>query len=191
MSETLMIWATILLVLFSLIAAVDSFYFHLWKYRLYARPESRYEHRLHTFRAFLFIPIVYFLFYRNFGGFALYLGIFFILLDLIIEILDVLDENQSRVLVGGLSSIEYLIHVLATILRTSFIVLVLAAKPLSAWGFESPVILEEQYSFAGFIALNLIPGNIFAGLLHIWLRREKYQAGSRTLQVRNCCGFSL
>lgn len=71
MTEQLMIAATIFLALFALVAAVDGLYFHLWKYRLYARPESVYEHKLHTVRAFLFIPIVFFLFYQNFGGVGL------------------------------------------------------------------------------------------------------------------------
>lgn len=191
MSETLMIWATVFLGLFAIIAAVDGFYFHLWKYRLYARAESLYEHQLHTIRAFLFVPIVFFLFYKNFGGLALWLGVFFIFLDLIVEIMDVLDENQSRAALGGLSPVEYLIHILATMLRTAFIVLALAAKPLSAWNLSSPVILEEQFSFAEFAAFNLMPGNILAGILHLWLMRDKYKSATRFLPVRNCCEFSL
>lgn len=190
MTEQLLNAAMIFLVLFALVAAVDGFYFHLWKYRLYARPESLYEHKLHTVRAFIFVPIVFLLFYQNFGGLILWLGVFFILVDLVTEMLDVFDENQSRAKVGGLSSGEYAIHILATMLRTTFIVLALAAKPLSAWSLSSPLILEQQFPFVSFVALNIIPGNIFAVILHLWLMQDKYKVKTGFLPVRNRRSFS-
>jgi hypothetical protein len=189
MTEQLINAAAIFLVLFSMVAAIDGLYFHLWKYRLYARPESLYEHKLHMARAFLFVPIVYFLFYRNFGGPALWLGVFFIAVDLVIEMLDVLDENKSRAKIGGLSSTEYAIHVFATTLRTACIALALADKPLSAWSLSSPIILEQQFPMANFIAFNIIPGNIVTAFLHVWLMRDKYRSKARFLPVRNCCSF--
>ena len=41
MTEQLMNAATVFLMIFGLVAAVDGLYLHLWKYKLYARPESR------------------------------------------------------------------------------------------------------------------------------------------------------
>ena len=43
------------LALFAAVGAYDGLYLHLWKYRLYAREESRREHALHTAVAFLFV----------------------------------------------------------------------------------------------------------------------------------------
>src|SRR6185369_8512911 len=71
-----------------LLGAVDGLYFHLWKYRLYSRPETRYEHKLHTLRAFLFIPIVWLLFGKNYGGLLLWAGVLATVADLLIELLD-------------------------------------------------------------------------------------------------------
>ena len=71
MTEHLMSAATVFLMIFGLVAAVDGLYLHLWKYRLYARPESRREHKLHTAQGALFVPVVFFLFYGDFGGAAL------------------------------------------------------------------------------------------------------------------------
>ena len=45
---SLIIPATILLLIFSLIGSIDLFYLHLWKYKLFASGESLYEHRIHT-----------------------------------------------------------------------------------------------------------------------------------------------
>ena len=39
-----------------LLGAIDDLYFHLRRYRLFAFPESRGEHVLHTVRAFTCLP---------------------------------------------------------------------------------------------------------------------------------------
>ena len=40
MAGQLMTAATVFLMIFGAVAAVDGLYLHLWKYRLYARPDS-------------------------------------------------------------------------------------------------------------------------------------------------------
>ena len=56
MTEHRMSAATVFLMIFGMVAAVDVLYLHLWKYRLYARTESRREHKLHTAQGALFVP---------------------------------------------------------------------------------------------------------------------------------------
>jgi len=56
--DNVMIAATVCLILFSFVAGFDGIYFHFYKYRLYARAESLYEHKMHTLSAVLFTPIV-------------------------------------------------------------------------------------------------------------------------------------
>ncbi|MBP8196847.1 MAG: hypothetical protein KAY55_06715, partial [Deltaproteobacteria bacterium] len=51
-----LVCAVFSLLLFTTIAGVDGLYFHLYRYRLYARPASLYEHKLHTVNAVLFVP---------------------------------------------------------------------------------------------------------------------------------------
>lgn len=174
----------VFLVLFLLVATADGIYFHLWKYRLYARRESLYEHQLHTVRAFLFIPIVFFLYFANFGGIALWAGVFFVALDLIVEMLDVFCENDSRAALGGLTSLEYAAHVAATTFRIASLTLILAAKPLSAWSLSAPIVLSEGSAPAAVaLAANVMLGNFLVGVLHLLLPNEKF----RRFRLFDCC----
>ncbi len=182
----MMIVATVFLGLFGLLAALDGLYFHLWKYRLYARAESAYEHMLHTIRAFLFVPIVFLLFYGDFQGWALWTGVAFIIADVVVEIVDVLDENDSRRKIGGLSSIEYATHVVATTARVAAFVLALAAKPAAAWSLNTPLSAGMGDSLTNLVAVNVVAANLLVGLLHVWLMLPRYRVAGE-LPVRVCC----
>ena len=48
--------SALLLIAFYALSLVDGLYFHLYAFRLHARPETRREHWAHTGRALLFIP---------------------------------------------------------------------------------------------------------------------------------------
>jgi hypothetical protein len=187
MTEHLMSAATVFLMIFGMVAAYDGLYLHLWKYRLYARPESRREHKLHTAQGILFIPVIFFLFYQDFGGWALWAGALFLALEQIVEIMDVLDENQSRAGLGGLSSTEYAAHVIAITARTVAVALALAAKPLSAWSLDAPLVSGPGHPTASSVALQMIVGNLLVVALHLWLMRAKYQTAPSPLPVRACC----
>ncbi|HMS40579.1 MAG TPA: hypothetical protein PKE69_10155 [Pyrinomonadaceae bacterium] len=178
--------SSIFLILFLLVATIDGIYFHLWKYKLFARAESLYEHKLHTIRAFLFIPIVFFLFYADFGGLALWTGIFFILLDLAVEMFDVFAENDSRASMGGLTSLEYAAHVAATTFRVAAVSFALAAKPISAWDFSSPLILGQFSSLISMNAVNTMFGNLLVVILHLLLMSKNF----RSLPIFKCCQAS-
>jgi hypothetical protein len=71
---------------------VDGLYLHLWRYRLHARPESRKEHWLHTFRSLLFPGILATLFLVPPYGVVLWLGLALLAVDQVVEILDVSSE---------------------------------------------------------------------------------------------------
>jgi hypothetical protein len=159
-----------------LLGAVDGLYFHLWKYKLYGRSETRYEHKLHTIRAFLFIPIVWLLFGKNYGGWLLWAGVLMAAADTIVELLDVFCEMKSRAGIGGLSTGEYAIHLNATGLRFVALTLILLAKPASAWELNAPWEIAPEYpSWVTWLALNSIPGGLLGGLLHVWLMRARYR----------------
>jgi hypothetical protein len=187
MAEQLMTAATVFLILFGIVAAFDGLYLHLWKYRLYARAESLSEHKLHTLQGILFAPVVFFLFYKDFGGWALWAGVLFIALEQIVEIMDVLSEKDSRAGLGGLSSTEYAAHAVAITARTAAIALALAAKPLSAWSLSSPLVIGPEHTMASGVAFNTIVGNLFVVALHVWLMRSKYRLEVRSLPMRVCC----
>ncbi len=172
----LMIAALISLALAIALGAIDGTYYHLKKYRLYQHSESRFEHQLHTVRAFLFAPIVWLLFGRNYGGWLLWLGILAFVADAIVETIDVLIENRSRAKLGGLSTGEYAIHVNATGFRLVAIALVLAAKPFSAWNLSSSALLDPDYpAWLGWMALLVAGGSLIGGFQHIWLMKPEKQ----------------
>ncbi len=160
-----------------LLGSVDGVYFHLWKYRLFKWKESRPEHMLHTARAFLFIPIAWLLFGKNYGGWLLWIGVAFASADAIVELIDILIERRSRASLGGLSTAEYAIHVNATGLRFASLALIFVAKPVEAWSLSSPTLLDPAYpSWLTWLMLNTIPGSSIAALAHVWLMRSKYRA---------------
>ena len=94
--EHLITLSLIFLNLFMIVRAVDLFYFHIWKYKLHTRSESRYEHKLHMAFAFIMVPLAYFLYYQNSGGWALWAGVFSVAVALGTEMLDLFSESDSR-----------------------------------------------------------------------------------------------
>jgi hypothetical protein len=105
--DHLVIASFVFLNLFMVLGAVDLFYFHIWKYKLHTRPESRYEHKLHMAFAFLMVPLAYLLYYQNFGGWALWAGAFFVVAALSTELADVFSENDSRASISGVFRVSF------------------------------------------------------------------------------------
>ena len=167
--EHLVIVGFVFLNLFMVLGAVDLFYFHIWKYKLHTRPESRYEHKLHMAFAFLMVPVATLLFFQNFGGIALWAAVFFVGAALSTELLDVVSENDSRASLGGLSTAEYALHVLLTTLKVASFAFMFASKPAEAWQLSSPVVLGSYGWMGEFIALKVAIGSGLVGLLHLVL----------------------
>jgi hypothetical protein len=113
LSVTLADTATLLLVA-SMIGSIDVFWFHLWRLRLYRQPSSVAEEASHLASYATFIAIAAALLTTDNpqDGRGLVLGLFAI--NLTITAADVLLERRSRAPLGGLPSLEYLLHVLVT-----------------------------------------------------------------------------
>ena len=190
--EHLIILGFVFLNLFMLLGAVDLFYFHLWKYKLHTRPESRYEHKLHMAFAFLMVPVGYFLFFQNSGGWALWAGVAAVVAALGTELLDVLSENDSRASFGGLSTAEYALHVVLTILKVAAFAFIFASKPIAAWSLSSPTVLGS-YGFMGeMIAIKVMIGSFAVGVLHLVLLDQRVAALNckRVSEVVDCSRLS-
>ena len=167
--DHLVILGFVFLNLFMVLGAVDLFYYHLWKYKLHTRPESRYEHKLHMIFAFVMVPIALLLYYQNLGGVGLWAAVILVGVALGTELDDVLSENDSRASLGGLSSGEYALHVLLTILKVASFAFMFASKPGSAWSFDSPVMLGSYGWMAELIGLKVAIGSGLVGVLHLAL----------------------
>lgn len=174
--EHLVIASFVFLNLFMLLGAVDLFYFHIWKYKLHTRPESRYEHKLHMLFAFLMVPVGFFLYYQNFGGWALWAGVFFVVAALATELADVFSENDSRASIGGLSTAEYSLHVVLTILKVASFAFLFASKPVEAWSLSSATVQGSYGTLAESMALQVMIGSGAVGILHLVLLNRRWRA---------------
>jgi hypothetical protein len=120
-----------------LLGAIDGVYFHLRRYRLFAFPESRGEHLLHTVRAFLVLPPLALLYLADAAGLWLWIAAAAIALDQLMLGLDLREEATSRRRFGGLAPAEYQIHVAANGLHGIALALALASRPIEAWRLAS------------------------------------------------------
>ena len=190
--DHLVIASFVFLNLFMVLGAVDLFYFHIWKYKLHTRPESRYEHKLHMAFAFLMVPLAYLLYYQNFGGWALWAGVFFVIAALGTELADVFSENDSRASIGGLSTQEYALHVVLTVLKVASFAFLFASKPADAWSLSSPIVLGEYGFMAEITALQVMVGSGLVGLLHLALLHPRVaKINCQTVcDVAGCTRFS-
>ncbi len=161
--------ATLMLLLFGLLATFDGVYLHLFKYRLYRHKESRFEHITHTIRALLFPFILYFLFLQQTTA-AFYAGITFVILDLITLGVDAFVEKDSRAFMGGLPRWEYIIHLFVNGFHFASIAVFLALKlDIGTEGISfrhgfPGVKAFEQFAW---LAGQLIPGALLFGVLHV------------------------
>jgi hypothetical protein len=120
-----------------LLGAIDGVYFHLRRYRLFAFPESRGEHVLHTVRAFLVLPPLALLYLADASGLCLWTAAASIAVDQVMLALDLRTEATSRSRFGGLAPAEYQIHVVANGLHGIALALALASRPVSAWSLSA------------------------------------------------------
>jgi hypothetical protein len=125
--------AVLLLAAFTLVASVDGFYFHLYRYRLYALPAARREHALHTAQSVLFPLTLVPVFAADVTGAWLLAGVGLFLATFALESADVFTESQSRASLGGLTPTEYWMHFTMSGLRWGAFALAYASVPAAAW----------------------------------------------------------
>lgn len=162
--------STVLLLLFALLAIIDGFYLHIFKYQLFNHAESKFEHLTHTIRAILFPLIVYFLFISQNSLTSFYLGVFFVLIDLIVLGIDAFVEKDSRSFMGGLPRWEYILHLFVNGFHFSSIAVFFAIKlTFTENGINIVPNLSNLKNFGlfHFVAVNLLPGAIILAVLHI------------------------
>lgn len=168
--------AALLMDLSAGVAIIDGLYFHIYRYKLYARPDSLTEHWTHTLRALLFGPMVFLLFARRFGGTLLWAALLLVLVDFAVESWDVLIERDSRVTLGGLTPLEYWIHVASITTHIAAVTLVLAARSAAAWSPAAPSVMPAAWPWvARMTVLALVPGAIGMAALHLWLLQPRYR----------------
>lgn len=167
----LKIFSCLFLLIYLVIAVIDGFYFHIYKYKLYAREDSKKEHLLHTLNAILFPLSIFFVFCDKFKGIFLYFGILLLILSLIIEFFDLYEESKSRKSLGGLTSNEYAMHFSLSGLRATYSTLILVSRPTSDWLLSNSKI-NYYYSESPFVIYFIYPVimvGIFTSIFHVIL----------------------
>ena len=173
--------ALVCLEVFALVAIIDGIYFHLMKYRLFAHRDSRYEHVLHTIHALFFPFLVVLLFLRELAGAALWATVALVAADFVVEMLDVVCERESRAALGGLSSPEYAVHVLAITSRVSAFTLALAARPAAAWSLSNSSMRPATLAtLPAAICWVIAVGGAATAALHVFLLRSPEHSGDQS-----------
>ena len=161
---------TILLLAFALLAIIDGFYLHIFKYQLFNYKESKFEHLTHTARAIMFPLIVYFLFITQNCLTSFYIGILFFILDVLVLGVDAFVEKDSRSFMGGLPRWEYILHLFVNGFHFASIAVFFVMKlTFTENGIDIIQDLSELENFGMFyfVAVNLLPGAVLLALLHI------------------------
>jgi hypothetical protein len=158
-----------LIALALVIGAIDGLYFHLWKFRLYRRPQSRLEHWTHTLRALLLPFEVGFAYLGERTSFGLWGLLLAASADFGIAIWDVSIERESRRDLGGLPPSESVVHFVATTFHSSGSVLAMLSWPFSAWVFAPGVLAPAPPETLSLLAKLLLPGAVAVALLHVVL----------------------
>lgn len=183
--------STILLSAFAMLAIIDGFYLHLFKYQLFNHEESKFEHITHTIRAILFPLIVYFLFITQNCQTSFYLGIIFVVIDIIILGIDAFVEKDSRIFMGGLPRWEYILHLFVNGFHFASIAVYFNLKlSFTDNGIEIIQDLSSMKNFKLFelVAVNLMPGAIILALLHILTSLNATKVYWNNLRTKiTCC----
>jgi len=160
------------LILFMILATYDGFYLHLWKYELFNKDESIYEHKTHTIRAVLFPLIVWFLFIDTNVPSCFYIGLGLVVIDLITLGMDAYAEEDSRKFMNGLPKWEYIIHLFSNSFHFAAIALILATRITivnNTLGITTYIPESFGKELMQVIAVNIIPGSIVLALIHVVL----------------------
>lgn len=189
--EILFYLATFCLILFMILATYDGFFLHIWKFQLFNREESAFEHKTHTIRAVLFPLIIWFLFLNETSWIGFLLGISLVLIDLIVLGIDAYSEQESRSFMGGLPKWEYIIHLFSNAFHFAAIILVLSLKLTisdSAVHFVTSFAASPAHDFFTFISVTIIPGALILAILHSVLLLKKPQAFWNNYRSKiTCC----
>lgn len=147
------------------LGAVDSLYFHLWKFRLATRPASRAETLTHVARSFVLAFVAPLLaFYEPHGLWFWVVGAL-LAVDFGNNLLDGVLEGESRRDLGGVPRAEYLLHLAgatwmgATTLSFFAIGFVHAGSPtglMPATGMGSMLVNNAVFVGVGALALGLL-----------------------------------
>lgn len=188
--EILFLMSTLCLLAFVILATYDGAYLHLWKYELFNKSESQFEHFTHTLRALLFPFIIWTLFIATtLTGFIV--GLVLVAVDLIVLAIDAYSEKESRSFMNGLPRWEYILHLFANSFHFAAVVLMIGVRleiSPDKVTYTTEYLTGSGFELIQFIAINVLPGAIILGLVHLALCIESGRKIWDRNRVRiTCC----
>jgi len=188
--EILFFLSIISLLAFMILATYDGAYLHLWKYELFNKEESTFEHKTHTARALLF-PLIVFLLFIDTSIIGFWIGLALVVTDLIVLGIDAYSEKESRSFMNGLPQWEYILHLFANSFHFAAIILIIAARTtLTNDGilYSTEFMFHSSFETVQLIAVNIIPGAVILGIIHLLLAFNfgKRLYNSNRLKI-TCC----
>ena len=169
--EILFLLSMICLISFMILATYDGAYLHLWKYELFNRDESLFEHKTHTIRALLFPLIVWLLFIET-SSIGFWIGLALVAIDLVVLGMDAYSEKESREFMNGLPKWEYILHLFANSFHFASIVLIIATRiQVGEYGitYSTGFLSSGSFETVQLIAVNILPGAVILGIVHLFL----------------------
>ncbi len=169
--EILFLLSMICLIIFMILATYDGAYLHLWKYELFNREESLFEHKTHTIRALLF-PLIVWLIFIETSSTGFWIGLLLVAIDLIVLGIDAYSEKESRKFMDGLPQWEYILHLFANSFHFAAIILMVATRiEIKEFGiiYSTEFQLNSNFETVQLVAVNILPGAIILGIIHLLL----------------------
>jgi hypothetical protein len=166
-----------LLVAAGSLGAVDVFYYHLYRFRLFARAECVAEEITHLVRHAVFLALLVLLSSGSSSRAVdfMILGLFG--LDILNSAVDVLLERDSRESLGGLPPGEYLVHILSSLgMGATIATYVLARATLPLAPPAGLLALQAHGMLAVGALLFLVEGVFFLAML-------AQSAGEKSVQL--------
>lgn len=154
-----------------ILATYDGAYLHLWKFELFNKKESHFEHHTHTARALLFPLIVWLLFIET-SSIAFFIGLAFVALDVLVLGMDAYSEKESRSFMNGLPQWEYILHLFANSFHFAALILIIATRFTiadSSIVYSTAFLSSHIFETTQLIAVTILPGAMLLGLLHLFL----------------------
>lgn len=167
--ETALLFTTLSLLVFAILAVYDGFYLHIFKYELHKHHESKKEHLTHTWRAIFFPFILFTMFLSHSSKLIFYIGLGFVLIDIIVMTVDAFLEKDSRRFMGGLPRWEYILHLFVNGFHFASVALILVLKlhwDEKGISLNTDLSSFKNYSMLSFLVYNLLPGAFFMAFLH-------------------------
>lgn len=145
-----MLIATALLFTIGFLGAADILVFHTIKGRLTQRTECRKEAVIHVARGFIYAAqFIVIPNYRLTGAWFWALAVLFVI-DITIAVTDVWEEPKSRASQGGLSSPEYLMHIVLSVLVGAMLREVMA-QTWGDWALPTAIVQRDTFNVASWV----------------------------------------